>query len=191
MTLQAFLDIDWEAEHLANGLVVLGLDMSIASTGWAVMEDGWVTEAGTIQTTGQGKNGLSTIERIIKIRDEVGDLYRNVNPDCVIREQMFSFGGHSRSTDHVLAALNIMAEAVVFEIARDNGFRMEMIAVESSKWRSFAGNKANGRAEVKAESVRLANEYLGYGGDNDDEAEACWIAAYGTYAWELAMRDHI
>lgn len=157
-------------------MVVMGVDSSTSSTGWAIIyeKDGEVEllKYGSIKP--KGKN---VIRKIITILDELKKIRRVNNPELVVIEDL-SVSRNMRSTK-VLAGLLI---AIEIDLERANYLVQEL---KPSEWRKLAGIKGRKREEQKTNSIQhVWDRYHKL--VNDDEADAICIAEAGC---TLEVRD--
>src|SRR6188508_2321984 len=105
--------------------VILALDVSSSSTGYAVIRNGrWRfsgSSCGTISTPSK----LSISERLVLFRDEIEALIKKVKPDLIVIEDVFS--SRNISVMKLLARFN----GVAIEISRRKLKKNPLIALTS------------------------------------------------------------
>lgn len=138
-------------------MIALGLDLSLTSTGWAVVDDD-SRDYGRIAT---GHRGM---RRLALLRDEVLTLAGR-GPDLIAVEG-YSMGSRS-------SAVTGLAElgGVVRLALTEAGHRW--VDVSPSTLKTYATGKGNAsKNDVLAAAIRR----LGYDGSSSDEADALWLA---------------
>lgn len=138
-------------------MTVLGLDVSLRSTGWAVLtyEDGALVDCGVITTT--ARNTLAArLRQIHRAVQHLGD-----HADVGIEEGVAHRSG---TTTRILAAA--WGAAVL-------GTRVDPHTVNVSTLKRLATGKGNA---TKAEMIAAAVDRWGPTVHHPDIADACWIA---------------
>ena len=149
-------------------MVVLGLDTSTTSTGFAVMENGKIISYGTIEPPKK----LELLDRIIYIEEYVKQIIKAKEVDYVIIEQLAVM--RSANTTRVLAGL--LYHLLIEFRKRD----LLTVLVRPNEWRAKCHIKGKTRPELKRNTINYVLDK--YGVDvNEDEADAICIAEYGKY----------
>lgn len=136
-------------------MTVVGVDLSLTRTGLA-------NEHGVHLLTGS----LSGVRRLIAIRGWVLDL--SYGAQLVVIEG-FSFGSNNRSAREI-GGLGWVVRVALTEAG------IPWCDVPPSTLKKYATGKGNAG---KVEMVVAARERLGYGGHDDNEADALWLRAVG------------
>lgn len=158
--------------------VVLGVDPG-ATSGWAVMVRGMVTDAiGVARTSDERRDAVSEAQRLALI---------NALPLVVVAETWSAGGWASHATLLGLGA----AWGAWRETLAEHGIpARRIVRVLTQTWRAAilgGGNRRGGR-DWKAEAIRWAERALGTrcpGRLTADEAEALCMAAWGSRAGEV------
>lgn len=90
--------------------VILALDVSSSSTGFAVLRDGRWNKSATSYGTIKISSKLTLPKRLVEFRDEVQSLIKRVKPTVIVIEDVFS--GRNVSTMKLLARFNGVAVEV-------------------------------------------------------------------------------
>ena len=153
-------------------MIIMGIDSSSTSTGWAVID---TKHKGALRLVDYGtikppkKQG--TIERIIYISDKFKELLRIMKPEMVVIEQMNVTT--NLSTVRVLAGLLTELEIVL------RRQQYLYVLLTPSQWRKAVGIKGKKREDFKlASQAFVLNNF--YEKVNEDEADAVCIAEAGS-----------
>ena len=148
---------------------ILALDLSLTRTGYAV---------------GPGPHGLSIPPRgqdrgparLAFYRTAVTELLSIYAADVVVLEG-YSFGqARGSSHSHALGELGGVVRLLLFERA------VPFVEVAPASLKKYATGKGNApKAAVLAEAIRR----LGYGGNDDNEADALWLRAMALDYYQL------
>lgn len=138
-------------------MVILSLDISTRSTGYAITEDGILLDYGTLKSSNS-----DYLKRGFEIREQLLYVLKNFTPDVVVVEELKVL-----TNQKVLVKLGIV-----------NGILLSLFSttpilfIPPSVWRSEYGlNKK--RKEAKKQAIEIASNFSEV--KNDDEAEAILI----------------
>lgn len=149
-------------------MIILGLDTSTTSTGFAVIDNGKLISYGTIEPPKKAE----LLDRIIYIEQYVKQIIKAKEIDYVVIEQLAVM--RSANTTRVLAGL--LYHLLVEFKKRD----LLTILVRPSEWRSKCHIKGKIRSELKANTIAyVLNKYGIEVGE--DEADAICIAEFGNH----------
>ena len=163
---------------------ILGLDPSLTSTGWCVIDTmkpgkDRVIAKGTIKT----KPRMALPDRYVLIRETVREIIREHNPDKLGIESPI-FGGESSS--QLFAVWVYVQEAVRAE-------RRDFVALTPPQVKSHARlvlERPAGWKMEKADMVEAARHETGGSGRwKHDEADAYWIATIAGRFWDFHAGD--
>lgn len=153
--------------------VVLALDLSLTSTGYAVSGDGHITRTGTLTSSGHKGDSLVTRwERLNALGAGVMGLYAGHAPDLVVVEAP-SFGSktgaqHDRSGLWWLIVNRLLAEGPVAQ-------------VPPSSRAKYATGKGNASKDAVLTAVVRRYQHLVEADiDSNDVADAIALAAMGS-----------
>jgi crossover junction endodeoxyribonuclease RuvC len=90
--------------------VILALDVSSSSTGFAVLRQGRWNKSSVSYGLVKIPSGIPLGQRLVSFRDEIQKLLRSVKPDAIVIEDVFS--GRNVSTMKLLARFNGVAVEV-------------------------------------------------------------------------------
>lgn len=111
--------------------VVLALDVSSSSTGYAVLRSGrWNKSSVSYGLIKPPKGVVPLGQKLVYLRDEIQKLLRRVKPDVVVIEDVFS--GRNVSTMKLLARFN----GVAIEVSR-RYLKKEPVIALTTKVRAF------------------------------------------------------
>ena len=153
-------------------MIIMGIDSSTTSTGWAVID---TKHKGALRLVDYGTinppKKYDTIQRIIYISDKFKELLRVMKPELVVIEQMNVTT--NLNTVRVLAGLLAELEVV---LTRQ---RYLYALVTPAQWRKSVGIKGKKRDELKlASQIFVINNF--FEKVNEDEADAICIAEAGS-----------
>lgn len=138
---------------------VVGLDLSLTATGWANVAG----VSGVYRTKATGTERLAALRRAVDILVGAG----LDSADLIVIEG-YSFG--SRNGGEKLGELG----GVIRLLLHDRGVRW--VEAPPATLKKYATGKGNaGKNDVKA----AARKRLGWGGEDDNEADALWLRAIG------------
>lgn len=146
---------------------ILSLDISTTSTGYAIYQDGNLTDFGVIAPTGK------VISRIEKIAQKVDELMQEYKPDVVYAEEPEP--AFVKNNIDVYRKLTFTHGAIAIVL---NHYDKEMLLCSSSHWRKQVGIKTGRgitRAQLKPLDIAKANELFKIDTKNDDIADAILI----------------
>jgi len=144
--------------------LILGLDVA-TKTGWTLMREGKVYESG-VQDFSK-RRGESNGAMFLRFRNWINYLIKNNPIECVIYEQAHHRGGAATEI-----CVNLTGR--VQEACAEHG--IEYATVHTSTLKKWACG--HGKAD-KGQMMARAVTYLGRKPIDDNEADACLIAAYG------------
>lgn len=153
-------------------MIIMGIDSSTTSTGWAVID---TKHGGALRLIDHGTisppKKYDTIERIIYISDKFKELLRIMKPELVVIEQMNVTT--NMNTVRVLAGLLTEIEVTL----KRQQYLYTLLT--PSQWRKAVGIKGKKREEFKlASQAFVLNNF--YEKVNEDEADAVCIAEAGS-----------
>lgn len=127
-------------------MVILSLDISTKSTGWAVYEDKRLIDAGCAASASK-----NVYERITYITKEIGNIAEKYHPQEVVAEEPEpAFVGNNLNTYRKLTFIH-----GTISIMLDRLLGLDMKLVTSSHWRKKVGIKTG--AGVKREFLKQAD----------------------------------
>lgn len=147
-------------------MIILSLDISTRSTGYAVFQDRKLIAYGTITPKGE------VITRIEKLADEVNLLMLEYHPDIVYTEE--TEPAKQRLID-TYRKLTFAHGAIAIVL---NHYHKELKYCTSSHWRKIVGIKTGAgikREQLKPLDIAKANELFKLDTKNDDLADAVLI----------------
>lgn len=139
-------------------MTYLGLDLSLTSTGYAVVDAHGATTIGRIRTTARGP------QRLLEIRNAITHLLRTRNPGLVAVEG-YAYGRINQAA--ALGELGGVTRLALHERA------IPYLDIPPSTLKRYATGKGNAAKEAVLAS---AITRLGYAGSSLDEADALWLA---------------
>lgn len=152
-------------------MVILSLDLSTKSSGWAIFDNGELKEYGCITAS-----STDLIKRIYKMRDELNKIIDKNKINKIIVEEVRPEGGYGVGNQKTHKALMWLQAAIAFMIF-DNNNSIEIEYIYPSSWRATLGIK-NGRG-IKRQTLKEADiEFVKNKYNivvNDDEADAICI----------------
>lgn len=113
-----------------NKKVVLALDVSSSSTGFAVLRSGRWNKSSTSYGLIKPPAGVPLGQKLVFVRDEIQKLLRKIKPNTVVIEDVFS--GRNVSTMKLLARFN----GVAIEVSR-RYLKEEPVIALTTKVRAF------------------------------------------------------
>lgn len=139
---------------------ILGLDLSLTATGWALVWDG-SPQWGVIKTKYRG------VKRLSEIRDEVRAIVQKIEPSLAVIEG-YSYGSHQGMAG--LAELG----GVIRLLLLDMGVPYIVVAPTTNK--KFATGKGNAEKDLVLKRVF---QHWGADMSNNNEADAFSLAQFG------------
>ena len=153
-------------------MVILGIDSSTTSTGWAVIDTKFDNELRLIDYGVIKPKQDETIDRIIKISNELKEVLRSFRPEFVVIEEM----NVTRNMKTIRALSGLITTIEVMLRNRQALY----VKLTPSQWRKSVGIQCkNDRNTLKKASVEYVREHYNEN-VNDDEADAICIAEAGS-----------
>ena len=153
-------------------MVILGIDSSTTSTGWAVIDTKFDNELRLIDYGVIKPKQVETIDRIINISNELKEVLRNFRPEFVVIEEM----NVTRNMKTIRALSGLLTEIEVMLRNRQALY----VKMTPSEWRKKIEIKCkNNRETLKKASVDYVFEKYNEN-VSDDEADAICIAEAGS-----------
>lgn len=153
-------------------MVILGIDSSTTSTGWAVIDTKFDNELRLIDYGVIKPKQDETIDRIIYISNELKEVLRNFRPEFVVIEEM----NVTRNMKTIRALSGLITTIEVMLRNRQALY----VKLTPSQWRSSVGIQCkNERNILKGASAEYVREHYNEN-VNDDEADAICIAEAGS-----------
>ncbi|MDO4803016.1 MAG: crossover junction endodeoxyribonuclease RuvC [Prevotellaceae bacterium] len=136
--------------------IILGLDASSSSTGWAIFDKRGLAAYGIIQPNDKD---LDWRDRLVKQGDKLREVIEQYHPNKIVMEDVPLKNGNSK----VLVILGAV-QGFIYGIA--SSYSIPVYFVLPSEWRSPLGlydGKREGtkRKELKKKSIEKANELFG------------------------------
>ena len=147
--------------------IILSLDISSTSTGYAIYQDGNLSDFGVIAPSGK------VISRIEKIAQKIDELMQQYKPDVIYAEEPEP--AFVKNNIDVYRKLTFTHGAIAIVL---NHYNKEMKLCTSSHWRKQVGIKTGRgitRAQLKPLDIAKANELFNLKTQNDDIADAVLI----------------
>lgn len=156
--------------------MILSLDLSTKSSGWAVLK-----ETGVLWRYGCEKSSSSDlIKRIHIMIKKVDELLRTYDINVIIVEEVRPIGGYGVGNQDVHRALMWLQGALAI-LVHDRYPKIKIEYMQPSSWRAKLGIK-NGRGikreTLKESDIKYVRDNFTFGPDdtlNDDEADAICI----------------
>ena len=158
-------------------MIILSLDISTKSTGYAIFKDKELIDSGVIAPTGE------VITRIEKIANAVNDLMLKYSPDIIYAEEPEP--AFVKNNIDVYRKLTFAHGAIAIVL---NHYHKEMQLCTASHWRKQVGIKTGRgitRAQLKPLDIAKANELFNLNTKNDDLADAILIG------WSYILENEI
>lgn len=153
-------------------MVILGIDSSTTSTGWAVIDTKFDNELRLIDYGVIKPKQDETIDRIIYISNELKEVLRNFRPEFVVIEEM-----NVTRNMKTIRALSGLITAIEVMLRNRQALYVKLTP---SQWRKSVGIQCkNDRNTLKQASVEYVREHYSEN-VNDDEADAICIAEAGS-----------
>lgn len=169
----------------------VGLDLSLTSTGMAVVDDAGAVTVRRIRSAGKKTDRLpENVDRLRALAFKVVQAVREVDPTAVVVESAL-FSTHHDSSAHRRAGLWWL---VVVSLYSDGYPIVEVAPSQVKKFATGKGNAPKTRMVTRASAV-WGEETFADG--NDDVADAAFLAAMAAYnegvrpVSEAAYRDAI
>lgn len=156
-------------------MIAVGLDLSLAKTGYTVMCDGVVGFSGLIKSQPTGDKHIDELKRLIKIVDQIEEMiYQSGKPDIVAIENL-AFMARNTTALTQLSGLSYMVRQMLL----DNNIPFLMVAPLTLK--KFITGKGKGD-----KSLMMMTVYKDYGFESLDD-NVC--DSYGLAALSMAVLD--
>ena len=153
--------------------MILSLDLSTKSSGWAIFNDEELVEHGCITSA-----STDMIKRIHIMIDGIRFLLDNyLDIDTIIVEEVRPEGGYGVGNQKTHKALMYLQAALEFLIHDDYNKRVKIDYIYPSSWREAIGIKTGRgvkRTSLKEQDIEFVKETFGIE-VNDDEADAICI----------------
>lgn len=152
-------------------MILLSLDLSTKSSGWAIFEDENLKQHGFITSA-----STDLIKRIHIMTDNIEEILKNNNIDTIVVEEVRPEGGYGVGNLKTHRAL-MWLQASIAIMVHDNYPKVNIEYIYPSSWRAACGIK-NGRG-IKRTTLKEAD--IQFVKDkynievNDDEADAICI----------------
>lgn len=150
------------AQVVAN---ILALDQASRTSGWAVFEDGALSESGTFTFSDQNIG-----QRLVKIKNKVLQLVEDYDIDEVIFEDIQMQGGNVTTYKALAEVFGVLSEA----LEENNIPNSAVLAVT---WKSKLGIKGTRRDEQKRNAQKFVQDTYGLK-VSQDESDAICIGTY-------------
>lgn len=154
-------------------MIVLALDLSTKSAGWAVFNNKKLVDSGCITAS-----STNVLDRISKITRELREVFDKFNPDEIIVEEVLP--EDVRHNQQVFKALMYMQAAVALDFNK-NGKKLNFYV--SSEWRKKCGIRTGRgitREMVKAADIKFVKDNYNIDA-NDDICDAICIGHAYTH----------
>ena len=153
--------------------MILSLDLSTKSSGWAIFNDEELVEHGCITSA-----STDMIKRIHIMIDGIRFLLDNyLDIDTIIVEEVRPEGGYGVGNQKTHKALMYLQAALEFLVHDDYNKRVKIDYIYPSSWRAAIGIKTGRgvkRTSLKEQDIEFVKETFGIE-VNDDEADAICI----------------
>ena len=153
--------------------MILSLDLSTKSSGWAIFNDEELVEHGCITSA-----STDMIKRIHIMIDGIRFLLDNyLDIDTIIVEEVRPEGGYGVGNQKTHKALMYLQAALEFLVHDDYSKRVKIDYIYPSSWRAAIGIKTGRgvkRTSLKEQDIEFVKETFGIE-VNDDEADAICI----------------
>lgn len=150
-------------------MILLALDLSSKSSGWAVFQDGLLIDSGCVASS-----SLDLLKRINIMKDGIKEVVEKYKPTKVVAEEVRPENGVQNIKTH--RAL-MWTQAAIALMLYDYNKKLEMDLIYPSSWRAAIGIKTGRgikRTTLKEKDIQFVKE--NYNLDvNDDEADAICI----------------
>lgn len=154
-------------------MIVLALDLSTKSAGWAIFNNKKLIDSGCITAS-----STNVLDRISKITRELREVFDKFNPDEIIVEEVLP--EDVRHNQQVFKALMYMQAAVALDFNK-NGKKLNFYV--SSEWRKKCGIRTGRgitREMVKAADIKFVKDNYNIDA-NDDICDAICIGHAYTH----------
>lgn len=151
--------------------MILSLDLSTKSSGWAVFEDGELMDHGCITSA-----STDLIKRIHIMTDAIEQLLNKYEIKTIIVEEVRPEGGYGVGNTQTHRALMWLQASIAF-LVHDKFNKTTIDYIYPSSWRAAIGIKTGRgikRTSLKEADIAFVEETFGIT-VNDDEADAICI----------------
>lgn len=153
-------------------MVILGIDSSTTSTGWAVIDTKFNDELRLVDYGSIKPPKVETIDRIIYISRELKQMLHDFKPELIVIEEV----NVTRNMNTIRALVGLLTEIEVMLRKRQALY----VKMTPSEWRKKVGIKCkNDREMLKKASIEYVREKYNEK-VTDDEADAICIAEAGS-----------
>ena len=149
-------------------MLVLGLDVSLRATGWS-LADASGARRGTIEP-GKRRGG----ERLVFIAETVNGLVARNAPTVAVIED-YAFHAEGRALTGLAEARGVICLALTL-----GGVPYTVVNQSALKLYGTGKGQWRGKGVGKRKMIEAARLCLSYGGSDDNEADAMWLAAMGV-----------
>ena len=150
-------------------MILLSLDLSSKSSGWAIFKDSMLIDSGCVTSS-----STDLMKRINVMKDGIKTIVEKYNPDKVVAEEVRPENGMQNVKTH--RALMWVQGAIALMLY-DYNKKIELELIYPSSWRAAIGIKTGRgikRTSLKEKDIQFVKE--NYNLDvNDDEADAICI----------------
>ncbi len=150
-------------------MILLSLDLSSKSSGWAIFKDSLLIDSGCVTSS-----STDLMKRINVMKDGIKTIVEKYNPDKVVAEEVRPENGMQNVKTH--RAL-MWVQAAIALMLYDYNKKIELELIYPSSWRAAIGIKTGRgikRTSLKEKDIQFVKE--NYNLDvNDDEADAICI----------------
>lgn len=150
-------------------MILLSLDLSSKSSGWAIFKDSMLIDSGCVTSS-----STDLMKRINVMKDGIKTIVEKYNPDKVVAEEVRPENGMQNVKTH--RAL-MWVQAAIALMLYDYNKKIELELIYPSSWRAAIGIKTGRgikRTSLKEKDIQFVKE--NYNLDvNDDEADAICI----------------
>ena len=154
-------------------MILLSLDLSSKSSGWAIFKDSMLIDSGCVTSS-----STDLMKRINVMKDGIKTIVEKYNPDKVVAEEVRPENGIQNVKTH--RAL-MWVQAAIALMLYDYNKKIELELIYPSSWRAAIGIKTGRgvkRASLKEQDIEWVKANYGMS-VNDDEADAiCIFDAY-------------
>ncbi|MBG24020.1 MAG: hypothetical protein CMF22_11260 [Idiomarinaceae bacterium] len=134
--------------------VILGIDQSLTSTGFVVLEDGKVSHHEVFSTAADKADPLQKFKRVMKVRDRTREIIERFSPTIVSLEGL-GFAATGNATRD-LAGLQFSIVGMVIELFPDIVVRIQT----PSTVKKFATGKGSASKEDMVSSLESFDAFL-------------------------------
>lgn len=150
-------------------MILLSLDLSSKSSGWAIFKDSLLIDSGCVTSS-----STDLMKRINVMKDGIKTIVEKYSPDKVVAEEVRPENGMQNVKTH--RAL-MWVQAAIALMLYDYNKKIELELIYPSSWRAAIGIKTGRgikRTSLKEKDIQFVKE--NYNLDvNDDEADAICI----------------